>query len=119
MRLNASEGPGDTALAEFHRKRMARFVRLVKEKIDSVMWQNLRSQHPDILTNVFMGRSIRWEELDTAEHPKIGGGNPSQALKVMEQQFITKLFAPSLVRPAPLARAPSLVRRASRYFNMV
>ena len=68
--------PGETrgmgALMEFHRRRMAYFVRMVKFMIDPDVWTQLRQQHPDMLQDVIGGRSITWDEIDTAEYPPIG-----------------------------------------------
>jgi hypothetical protein len=119
LQMNASETEGNAALGEFHRRRMARFVRLVKEKINRNTWESLRQQHPHLLTSVFMGRSIRWEELDTAEHPQVGQGRSQEQLRRLEEQFIARLFSSSVPRPALLERQPSLTRRASRYFSRV
>jgi hypothetical protein len=60
------------ALMEFHRRRMAYFVRMVKFMIDPDVWTQLRQQHPDMLQDVIGGRSITWDEIDTAEYPPIG-----------------------------------------------
>jgi hypothetical protein len=109
----------NAALAEFHRQRAARFVRLVKERTDRATWDDLRRQHPELLTNVIMGRSIRWEELDTAEHPQLGQGRPQVTLRGQEQQFIERLFTVSSNRQAvPLARQASLMKRSSRLLDV-
>jgi hypothetical protein len=78
------------ALAEFHRRRMARFVRLVKESTDSQTWNMLQQEHPNVLRDVIRGRSITWEELDTAEHPEFGRGQARKALRSLEDEFLAK-----------------------------
>ena len=36
------------------------------------MWGALREAFPDLLHDVLAGRSIQWDEVDAAEHPKFG-----------------------------------------------
>ncbi len=89
------------ALMEFHRLRMARFVRLVKQRMDAQTWNSLRRQYPNILKDVIGGRSIMWEELDTAEHPQFGIGMAREKLRDLEEQLMTRLFSSSVTRPRP------------------
>lgn len=60
------------ALMEFHRRRMAYFVGVVKRAIGPNVWGELREAFPDLLQDVLAGRSIQWDEVDAAEHPKFG-----------------------------------------------
>ena len=60
------------ALIEFHRRRMAYFVGVVKRAIRPDVWGELREAFPDLLHDVLAGRSIQWDEVDAAEHPKFG-----------------------------------------------
>ncbi len=87
------ESAGEGALAEFHKRRMARFVRVVKERMDSGTWKKLKQEHPTILSGVVRGRSISWEELETAEHPKFGKGQAPERLKSLEVELISRVFS--------------------------
>ena len=53
---------------------MAYYLRLVKEaQPDLTLWQTLHDANPTLLdTTPTAGRSIRWEEIDTAEMPLFG-----------------------------------------------
>jgi hypothetical protein len=67
------EQTGDAARFEFHRRRMAYFLRLVKEKADPTLWSELRATQPDLLTDTpTAGRSIEWASIDSAEMPVFG-----------------------------------------------
>lgn len=90
-RLNAQRLPdetrGDAALAEFHRRRMARFVRVAQCKVPADVWCRLRDRHSDLLTNVIAGRSIDWDEISSAEHVQTGNGRARAWLGAEEQEF--------------------------------
>jgi hypothetical protein len=87
------ESAGDGALYEFHRRRMARFVRVVKDKMSKQAWADLRRANPNVLTDVIRGRNITWEEVDAAEHPQFGGGKARDTLKKLERELVERLFS--------------------------
>lgn len=70
------ETSGDGALHEFHRRRMAYFVRLVKivvDERDANLWNQFRQANPTILDDVpTSGREIAWEDVDDAQAPTFG-----------------------------------------------
>lgn len=54
------ESAASGALVEFHRRRMAFFVRAAKESVSGEVWGQFQRQHPAVLTDVIAGRSIAW-----------------------------------------------------------
>ena len=72
---------------EFHRQRIARFVRVAKEAIDDGVWLRLQTAHPDLLADVMEGRSIEWDSVDSAEHAQFGRGKARQLLRGAEAEF--------------------------------
>ncbi len=89
--LNAKRLPnetrGDAALVEFHRRRMASFVRVAQRKIPAEVWRRLRDRHYDLLTNVIAGRSIDWDEISKARHVQTGNGHARARLRAEAQEF--------------------------------
>lgn len=71
-----NETSGEGALHEFHRRRMAYFVRLVKivvDERDANLWNQFRQANPTILDDVpTSGREIAWEDVDDAQAPTFG-----------------------------------------------
>ena len=45
---------------------------MVTRTIGPDVWGRLRTKFPDLLQNVLEGRSIQWDEVDAAEHPRFG-----------------------------------------------
>ncbi len=88
-----TESPGEGALVEFHRCRMARFLRVVKARMDAGLWEQLRRENPNLLADVIKGRSIAWEEIDTAEHAQFGRGTARDTLRTLEQELVDRLFS--------------------------
>jgi len=84
---NAAQG----ALIEFHRQRCARFVRVVKQKIDSRAWAGLMELFPRVLDDVWEGRGISWDEIDDAEHPQLGRGRARELLERLERELLGRL----------------------------
>eukprot|EP00961_Rhodomonas_salina_P025424 342694-Rhodomonas_salina.1 len=87
----AAKGESSThgAVLEFHRRRMARLMRLVQEEAGPEAWGLLRQREPLMLQDVIEGRSIAWKEVDTAEHPRFGGAASGlcEAAAVFENSF--------------------------------
>ena len=71
-RRRPGESAGAAALAEFHRQRMACFVREVKDAADPEVFEELRFREPELLTGVIDGRGIGWAALEEARHPLVG-----------------------------------------------
>ncbi len=74
-RAELGESAAHGALIDFHRQRMAWFVRAAKESVAAAVWEELRGRQAQVLEDVIEGRSIAWSELDHAEHPQLGVGN--------------------------------------------
>ena len=72
----AGESRGEGALYEFQRRKIAFLVRQAKEKIEDEVWTRLKTDEPELLTDVIKGRSITWEEVDSAEMPQFGERPP-------------------------------------------
>jgi len=71
--LNGNETAQMGALHEFHRQRMAYFLRQVKSNYSAQLWEQLRQEHPDLLEGAPTdGRRIDWNEIDTARPPLFG-----------------------------------------------
>jgi hypothetical protein len=71
------ENPGEGALHEFHRRRMAYFLKQVKQTTDSSLWAELRTEFPTLLIDTpTAGRKIDWDEIDNAEIPTFGETKP-------------------------------------------
>ena len=88
-----------STLQEFHRRRMRYYLRLVKERTDQALWQELSRTEPNLLHNTpTLGRCIRWDEIDGAEHP-LFGATTAQDLPP----------APQFHPPALLATAPPAI----------
>ena len=67
------ENAGQGALHEFHRRRAAYFLRLVKENTAPALWAQLRAARPRLLEGTpTHGRRIAWDEIDRAELPLFG-----------------------------------------------
>lgn len=67
------ESAGLGALHEFHRKRMAYFLRQLKETHPAHLWADLRRIYPGMLEDVpTSGRHIGWDEIDQALPPLFG-----------------------------------------------
>lgn len=67
------ETQGQGALHEFHRRRVAYFLRHLKQNTGDSLWTELRATYPDLLTGVpTEGRSIDWDSLDDAMFPVFG-----------------------------------------------
>ena len=88
-----SESPAQGALYEFHRRRMAYFVGVVKRAIGPGVWGRLRTRFPDLLQDVLEGRSIQWDEVDAAEHPKFGSRVDLPLVQEEEQQLLLRIRA--------------------------
>ena len=71
-RRRPGESAGAAALAEFHRQRMACFVREVKDAADPEVFEELRFREPELLAGVIDGRGIGWAALEEARHPLVG-----------------------------------------------
>lgn len=64
---------GAGARDEFHRRRIAYYLRLVKQRSDPELWGELRTTYPLLLENTpTAGRRICWDEIDTTEMPLFG-----------------------------------------------
>jgi hypothetical protein len=71
------ESPGQGALHEFHRRRIAYFLKQLKECTGATLWAELRLTYPDVLDDVpTAGRSVDWDAIDTAEIPTFGDTRP-------------------------------------------
>ena len=75
------------ALIEFHRRRMLYFVCVAKDLIQPNHWEQLRVEDPLLLTDLLEGRSIEWEEVDAAEHPRFGTKSSLPILQEEEERF--------------------------------
>ena len=96
--LNEEESAGLGALHEFHRRRMAYFLRQVKVNYPAELWDQLRQEHRNLLdATPTDGRCIEWDEINTAEPPLFGntrveqlewedGGVHACAERVVEEQ---------------------------------
>ena len=82
-----NESPAHGALIEFHRRRMAFFVGVVKRVTGHAVWALLRSAHAEVLQDLIEGRSIGWEEVDAAEHPRFGTRTELPIVCAEEEQF--------------------------------
>jgi len=87
-RVRRGEDASHGVLIEFHRKRMAHFVRVAKDMIQPNHWEQLRVKHPLLLTDLLEGRSILWEEVDAAEHPRFGTRTSLPIVQEEEERFI-------------------------------
>lgn len=58
------------ATNEFHRQMCAFFLRKAKEHMGEPAWDRIKQEHPTILSNIFNGRYILWEEIETATFPR-------------------------------------------------
>ena len=66
---------------------MAYFVGVVKRAIEPDVWGDLRETYPHLLQDVIARRSIQWDEVDTAEHPKFGARAESTLIQDEERQL--------------------------------
>ena len=82
-----NETPADGALIEFHRRRMSFFVGVVKRVTGDAVWSQLRAAHAEVLHDLIEGRSISWEEVDAAEHPRFGTRTELPLVGAEEEQF--------------------------------
>lgn len=83
------ETEGEGAVNELHRKRIAYFLRQLKENTDLVLWGELQTLYPAILTNVPTdGRRIRWDEIDSAEITTFGNTTPDDVQWAVEGRDI-------------------------------
>ena len=57
------------------------------------MWGELREAFPDLLHDVLAGRSIQWDEVDVAEHPKFGSRVDLPLVQEEEQQLLLRIRA--------------------------
>lgn len=87
-RAERGESAAHGALIEFHRRRMAFFVRAAKESVASEVWLQLQQEQAGLLEDVIEGRSISWAELDAAEHPQIGAGNAREAAQRAVEELV-------------------------------
>jgi hypothetical protein len=72
-----NETPGEGALHEFHRRRIAYFLKQLKQSTEAEMWAELRDTYPGILNDVpTAGRKIDWDSIDKAEIPTFGETRP-------------------------------------------
>ena len=85
------ESPGQGALYEFHRRRMAYFVAVVMRLIKPDVWGRLRTRFPELLQDVLPGRSIRWDEVDAAEHPRFGYKVDLPLVRAEEQRLLLRV----------------------------
>ena len=77
--LNENESAGMGALHEFHRRRMAYFLRQVKLNYPPELWEQLRRDYPDLLNSTPTdGRCIQWDEIDSAKPPLFGSTTVDQ-----------------------------------------
>ena len=72
---------------------MAYFVGVVKRAIGPGVWGRLRTRFPDLLQDVLEGRSIQWDEVDAAEHPKFGSRVDLPLVQEEEQQLLLRIRA--------------------------
>jgi len=71
--VDGDESDGFSALHEFHRRRMAYFLKLVKGVVPDGDWAEFRRAYPDILEDTpTPGRRICWDEIGSAEPPLFG-----------------------------------------------
>lgn len=77
------ETPGFGALHEFHRRRMAYFLRYVKETHPARRaWNDFRRAYPEILWNVpTPWRQITWDEIGWGAKPPLFGGTKEYQLR--------------------------------------
>ena len=81
------ETPARGALAEFHRRRAARLLRVVAEAVGAEAWAALRARHPGLLGDVVEGRGVAWEEVAGAEHPQFGSGRARWSWAGLEESL--------------------------------
>lgn len=85
------EAEAHGALVEFHRLRMARFVRVAREQlITPEVWSQLEAAQSSLLTEVLEGRSIAWADVQQAEHPQMGRGAARGAVQSQEEAFVQR-----------------------------
>mmetsp|Transcript_30078 Transcript_30078/g.69380 ORF Transcript_30078/g.69380 Transcript_30078/m.69380 type:complete len:514 (+) Transcript_30078:180-1721(+) len=78
--LNESRGFG--ALHEFHRRRMAYFVRQVKEALTPQLWLEFRNFNESLLHDTpTRGRYILWEDVENATPPLFGNTTKARQLR--------------------------------------
>ena len=74
----AGESNGAGALYEFQRLKIAFLVNQAKDKIAEDVWEALKAEKPDMLTDILAGRSVTWEEVDAAKNmPELGVRAPA------------------------------------------
>lgn len=70
---------GRRALQELLRRRQAFFVRQIKEAAEPALWGALEEAHCDLLKDTpCVGRSVSWDEIDTAQYPMFGPNAPQE-----------------------------------------
>jgi len=70
------------ALLEFHRRLMAWRLRQLKQRPpfdDDALWTRLRREQPELLSDVIEGRSITFEQIDSATMPLFGARRAAAA----------------------------------------
>ena len=78
------ESKGGGARNEFHRRRMAYFLRFVKECTAPDAWDQMVEENAELLEGMpTPGRRISWEEIDQASLPVIGNAVPTDVLRVV------------------------------------
>mmetsp|Transcript_8724 Transcript_8724/g.12679 ORF Transcript_8724/g.12679 Transcript_8724/m.12679 type:complete len:713 (-) Transcript_8724:109-2247(-) len=75
----SEETRGQGALNEFHRRRMAYFIKQIKQRTDDALWLQLESHYPRLLGDVpTPGRRIEWDSIDYADAPTFGLTRPHE-----------------------------------------
>ena len=62
-----------------------------KEKIEDEVWTRLKTDEPELLTDVIKGRSITWEEVDSAEMPQFGERPPLERISAAVMMVVLLL----------------------------
>jgi hypothetical protein len=86
-RADRGETPAAGALAEFHRRRVARLLRVAAEAVGPEAWAALRRREPELLADVVDGRGVGWDELRAAEHPSCGPGRARSSWGPLEARL--------------------------------
>ena len=98
--INGRYIPGDVAV-EFHRLKVARFLRLVKQQVGYVAWESFRKKNPERFRNVIKGKDIAWIEINLARFPTVFPDNGDAHMRAksvasianMEESFMEKVRA--------------------------
>jgi hypothetical protein len=94
-RPELGETPAAGALAEFHRHRIARLLRVAGEAVGPAAWAALRRQYPRLLVDVGLGRAVGWGEIAGAEHPAFGTGRARHSWAKLEDGLRAEWVLPS------------------------